>query len=48
MGVLEGTIPLGRTKHRWKNNTKMNLTIIMCKDMDWVHLAQDRDQRRAL
>jgi hypothetical protein len=30
------------------NNIKMNLREIGCGGMDWVHLAQDREQWRAL
>jgi hypothetical protein len=32
---------LGRRRRRWEGNIKMDLT-----DVDWIHLAQDRDQRR--
>jgi hypothetical protein len=30
------------------DNIKMDLREIGCSDMDWIDLAQDRDQRRAL
>jgi hypothetical protein len=26
----------------------MNIKVIMLKDMDWIHLAQERDQWQAL
>jgi hypothetical protein len=26
----------------------MDLKVTGCEDVDWIHLAQDRDQRRAL
>jgi hypothetical protein len=44
MGKLEGKGPLGRPTHRWENNTKMDLTEIGWGGMDWIDLAQDRDQ----
>jgi hypothetical protein len=33
---------------RWVNNIKMVLRETECDDMDWIDLAQDRDQWRAL
>jgi hypothetical protein len=44
----EGKIPLGRPRHRWENNINMTLREIGWDDMDWIHLAQDRDQWKAL
>jgi hypothetical protein len=32
--------PLGRPKHRYKDNIKMNLNK-MCESMDWIQLPQD-------
>jgi len=40
--------PLGRPRHRWKDNNKMDLQEVGCGDMDWIELAQDRDRWRAL
>jgi len=34
--------PLGRPTYRWKNNIKMSLQEIGCKDVYWISLAQDR------
>jgi hypothetical protein len=48
LGKLEGKRPLGRPRHRSVNNIKMDLREIIWDDMDWVDLAQDRDQWRAL
>jgi hypothetical protein len=48
MGKLEGKIPLGRPRHRLENNIKMDLREIGWDGMDWNHLAQDRNQWRAL
>jgi hypothetical protein len=32
--------PLGRSKHRWVNNIKMNFGEIEYDGMDWIGLAQ--------
>jgi hypothetical protein len=45
---LEGKRPLERSRHKWEDNIKINLRGIGWGDMDWIHLAQDRDQWRAL
>jgi hypothetical protein len=40
--------PLGRPRRRWVDNIKMDLREIGWEGMDWIDLAQDRDQWRAL
>jgi hypothetical protein len=40
--------PLGRPRRRWVDNIKMDLREIGWDSMDWIDLAQDRDQWRAL
>jgi len=40
--------PLGRPRHRWVNNIKMDLQEVGCGYMDWIGLAQDRDRWRML
>jgi hypothetical protein len=40
--------PLGRPRHRWVDNIQMDLREIGWDVMDWIDLAQDRDQWRAL
>jgi hypothetical protein len=47
-GKPEGKRPLGRPRHRWVGNVKMDLRETGWGGMDWIHLAQDRDQWRAL
>jgi hypothetical protein len=40
----EGTRSLGRTRSRWKNNIRMTLRVVGWEVVDWVYMAQDRDQ----
>jgi len=42
----EGKRPLGRPRHRGEDNIIMNLRNIRWEGVDWIHLAQDRDQWR--
>jgi transposase len=46
--VGKGKRSLGRTRHRWVDNIKMNLAEIGRDGGDWIELAQDRGQWRAL
>jgi hypothetical protein len=48
LGNPEGKRPLGRPRHRWKDNIKMDLQEVGCGVMDWIELGQDRDRWRAL
>jgi len=48
VGKTEGKRPLGRRRHRWENNIKMDLQDVGCGGMGWIHLVQDRDGWRAL
>jgi len=43
----EGIRPVVRPKLRRRNNIKMYLKGVMCKDVGWVRLAEVRDQQRA-
>jgi hypothetical protein len=44
----EGKRPLGRPRRRWVDNIKMGLREIGWDGIDWIDLAQNRDQWRAL
>jgi hypothetical protein len=44
VGKPGGKRPLGRPGRRWMNNIKMDLREIGWYGMDWIDLAQDRDQ----
>jgi hypothetical protein len=48
VGKREGRRPLGRPRHGWEDNIKMDLREIGFGDVDWIHLAQDRDRWQAL
>jgi hypothetical protein len=48
VGKPEGKRPLGRPRRRWVDDIKMHLREIGWDGMDWIDLAQDRDQWRAL
>jgi hypothetical protein len=47
VGKPEGKRPLERLRHRWED-IKIDLREIGWIVVDWIHLAQDRDQWRAL
>jgi hypothetical protein len=38
----------GRLRRRWEDNIKMDLRELGSGCKGWIHLAQDRDQWRAL
>jgi hypothetical protein len=48
VGKAEGNRPLGRPRRRWEVNIEIDVGEIGRSGMNWIHLAQDRDQWRAL
>jgi hypothetical protein len=48
VGKPEEKRPLGRPRRRWEDTIRMDFREIRWVSMDWFHLAQDRDQWRAL
>jgi hypothetical protein len=44
VGKSEGKRPLGRSRHRWEGNIKIDLRELQWGGMDWIDLAQGRDQ----
>jgi hypothetical protein len=48
VGKPEGKRSLGRPRRLWVNNIKIGLIDIGWGGMDWINLAQDKDQWRAL
>jgi hypothetical protein len=47
VGRPEGKRPLGRPRHRWEDNIKMNLREIGLDRAKWIRLARDRVHWRA-
>jgi hypothetical protein len=47
VGRPECKRPLGRPRHRWEDNLKMDLREIWTDGVNWIQLAQDRVQWRA-
>jgi hypothetical protein len=45
VGKPEGKKPLGRCRYRWEDNTRNE---IGWEGVDWMHVAQYRDQWRAV
>jgi hypothetical protein len=48
VGKPERKRPLGRTRRRWVDNIRKDLGEVGWGDVDWIDLAQDRDNWRAL
>jgi hypothetical protein len=48
VGKPERNRPLGRPKHKWVYNMKMEFQEVGCGDMDRIDLVQDRDRWQAL
>jgi hypothetical protein len=44
VGKCEGKGPLGRPRNRWEDNIRMDLREIGQDNVDWMQLAQNRDQ----
>jgi hypothetical protein len=47
-GKFEVKRPLGRSRRRWDDNIRMDLREIWWENVDWMHLARDRNQWRAV
>ena len=44
----EGKRSLGRLRHRWEDNIKMDLQEVGRGGVDWIEPAQERDRWQAL
>jgi hypothetical protein len=42
VGRPKGKRPLGKPRHRWEDNIKMDLRDIRIDEMNWIWLVQDR------
>jgi hypothetical protein len=47
VGKPEGKRPLGRPRHMWVDNIRVDLGEVGGCDMDWIDLAQDGNRWRA-
>jgi hypothetical protein len=48
VGKPEGKRPLGRPRHRWENNIKIDFYKVGWGRGDWMELGHDRDRWRTL
>jgi hypothetical protein len=46
--IPDGMRPLGKPRRRWEDNSRMHDREIGWRGVNWNHLAQDRDQWRAV
>jgi hypothetical protein len=44
VGKSEGKRPFRRCRHIWEDNIRMDLRKTGWEGVDWIHLAQDKDQ----
>jgi len=44
VGKPEGKRPLGRPRHRWEDNIKVDIQEVVHGGLDSIMLAQDRDK----
>jgi len=42
VGKPEGARPLGRPRHRWENNFKMDIQEVGCESIYWVEYSLNR------
>jgi hypothetical protein len=48
VGNPEGKRPLGRPRHGWVDDIRMDLRQVGWGNVDWIGLAEDRNRWRAL
>jgi hypothetical protein len=48
VGKPKRKTPLGRPRRRWMDSIKMDVRDTGCDGVDWIDMAKDRDQWRAL
>ena len=48
VGKPEGKRPLGRPRHIWEDNIKIDLQEVGCGGMDWIELVQDTNRWQTL
>jgi len=40
--------PLGKLRCKWEDNIKVNFQKVKLEGVDWIYLAQDKDEFRTL
>jgi hypothetical protein len=48
VGKPEVKRPIGRPRHRWEDNIKMDLQEVGCEGTPWIDVVQDRYRWRTL
>jgi hypothetical protein len=48
VGITEGKRPMGKTKRRWEDNTKMELKEVECVGIDLIEVTHNRGRWQAL
>ena len=48
VGRPEGKKPLGRSWHRWEDNSRIDLQEVVWGGMDWMNVVRDRDRWLAI
>jgi hypothetical protein len=48
VGKPDRKSPLGRPRHRWLDNIRMDFGELGWGDVDWIRLAKDRNRWRAV
>jgi hypothetical protein len=48
VGKPEIKRPLGRPRHTWEDNIRMDLQEVGCGGIGWIGLTQDREKWRAV
>jgi hypothetical protein len=43
VGKFKGNRPLGKPRRRWEDEVRIDLRVVGCEAVEWIHLAQDRD-----
>jgi hypothetical protein len=44
IGISEEKRPVGRPTHKWEDNIRMDVRERRREVVDWMHVAEDRDQ----
>jgi hypothetical protein len=48
IGKCKAKRPLGRPRHKWVDNVRMDLKEIVWEVVNWIHLADNKNQWRII